>query len=394
MYTNIDTTHALSTVAKYLRTNTDVANLSLPTDAVIAGLRIVMNHNLFQFDDTFWIQRTGTAMGTPPAPPYATIYFFIFERHLFKSHPNIHYYRRFIDDGFGIWICDENRNENVKKFQRFQTAMNSYCTLDWDFSPLVKSIPYLDLQLSIVNNQLEFDIYEKKLNLYLYLPPTSAQPPGVTKSLTFGMILRIFCLTSRSEQRRIRVQQFLRRLRVRGHNLDQWKNFISFTLQTASQRARLEKIRRTSQRQQQLTPLRSHATTTLTSTHHVSTKIPPLFLHIDYHPNNPPSRKIQTLFKQHVLSPHGEPELHLLRNNNNTAIGATKLTIAYHRPANLSNLLAPRCLQTFDFPASSFLDAGNSLARTPHQSLAAVNQQHPDFLPPADEANEAKASVK
>ncbi len=77
MYTNIDTDHALEVIATFLRTSPLCADV--PSDAIIAGLEIIMRNNIFRFGDTFWHQRQGTAMGTPPAPPYATLYFGIHE---------------------------------------------------------------------------------------------------------------------------------------------------------------------------------------------------------------------------------------------------------------------------------------------------------------------------
>jgi hypothetical protein len=41
-----------------------------------------MNNNIFMFGDTFWLQTSGTAMGTPVACSYATT--------SYGNHENIH----------------------------------------------------------------------------------------------------------------------------------------------------------------------------------------------------------------------------------------------------------------------------------------------------------------
>jgi hypothetical protein len=41
--------------------------LLVAAEAIICALEIVMRNNLFKFGDTYWLQITGTAMGTPPA---------------------------------------------------------------------------------------------------------------------------------------------------------------------------------------------------------------------------------------------------------------------------------------------------------------------------------------
>ena len=71
-------------------------------------LTIVMKHNIFKFGDSWWVQNVGTAMGTPVACIYATIFFAWFERQnlLAKYKNNILFYVRQIDDIFGIWQHD------------------------------------------------------------------------------------------------------------------------------------------------------------------------------------------------------------------------------------------------------------------------------------------------
>jgi hypothetical protein len=66
MYTNIDTDHAMPVIRNFLP-------LTPHNEAIMEALDIIMRNNYFQFGDTNWMQRTGTAMGTPPAPMYATL---------------------------------------------------------------------------------------------------------------------------------------------------------------------------------------------------------------------------------------------------------------------------------------------------------------------------------
>ena len=66
MYTNIPTGPALQMISQYLARNEFDG---VPVKALVAALSLVMKNNVFTFGDTTWKQRSGTAMGTPPAPP-------------------------------------------------------------------------------------------------------------------------------------------------------------------------------------------------------------------------------------------------------------------------------------------------------------------------------------
>ena len=86
MYTNIPTHTALNLIGKYLTQYQLQKNKECPQDAVRAGLRLIMTMYIFTFGDLTLKQLNGTAMGTPPAPPYATIYYEIHEEKFFPHH--------------------------------------------------------------------------------------------------------------------------------------------------------------------------------------------------------------------------------------------------------------------------------------------------------------------
>jgi hypothetical protein len=142
MYTKIDTDHALEEIATFLRTHKLAKGL--PTEAIIDGLELIMRFNIFKFGDTHWKQRSGTAMGTPPACMYATLYYAI---HELAMPPHLQaclaIYKRYIDDGFGIWIGSK------KHWTEFQSWVNSFGSLRWIFTSLTREVNYLDITIRI-----------------------------------------------------------------------------------------------------------------------------------------------------------------------------------------------------------------------------------------------------
>jgi hypothetical protein len=326
MYTNIDTDHALEVIADFLRHHRLAQGL--PAEAIIAGLEIIMRWNVFQFGDTYWQQLSGTAMGTPPACVYATLYFAIHELAMpVALRACLAIYKRYIDDGIGIWIG------TTLQWQEFQHWINSFGSLRWTFTALAREIDYLDVTIRLdTSMSIRFTLFEKPLNLYLYLPPHSAHPPGVLTGLIYGMIRRAYRLTTDPADCKSYLRKFYTRLRYRGYPKDILTPLFEAGL------ANRAKPPRNKQRQS-------------TSTRDT------LFLHIPYHPANPPSSALQDAYRTILLHPAAATPLPQIANTHLGAnCGVRRLVIAYHRPPNLANLLCPRKLErTPGPPVSAFV---------------------------------------
>ena len=79
----------------------------------MGALRLLMTNNVFQFGDTFWLQKVGTAMGAPPVTPWVTIFFGIHEETMLAIFgTRLQLYRRFINDVLGIWLVDPDPVED------------------------------------------------------------------------------------------------------------------------------------------------------------------------------------------------------------------------------------------------------------------------------------------
>ena len=116
LYTNISTDHALTATATYLCRCPYCHN----SGAIIQGLEILMHHNVFQFGDTYSIQLTRTAMGTPPAPAYATLNFGIHKLNFLPQFALfLVVYCHYIDDILGVWCHHPNPNNDNDTWKCF-----------------------------------------------------------------------------------------------------------------------------------------------------------------------------------------------------------------------------------------------------------------------------------
>ena len=104
MYTNIPTNTAIMLIAKHICKSVTEERLK-QNEALIEALKLVMLNNIFSFGDMTFKQLNGTAMGTPPAPPYATIQYGLHETNFLPKHKkHVIFYKLFIDDIFSIWL--------------------------------------------------------------------------------------------------------------------------------------------------------------------------------------------------------------------------------------------------------------------------------------------------
>jgi hypothetical protein len=177
---------------------------------------MVMKNNIFTFNDTYWIQNEGTAMGTPTACSYATITYGQHENVKVLPHfqQNLLYFRRYIDDIFGIWIPTSSSD-----WETFKTTLNQFGSLRWIVNDLSDTVNFLDLSLSITGSTITAATYQKPMNLHLYIPPSSAHPPSCFKGLIYGEMFRYKRQNNATNFVAI-LASFIERLLRRGHTLE------------------------------------------------------------------------------------------------------------------------------------------------------------------------------
>eukprot|EP00061_Rhincodon_typus_P004984 g23889.t1 len=99
LYTSISHDDGIAATASGLKTN----NGQFP-DAILQLICLIFDRNVFTFDNQFFIQTHGTAVGTRFLFQYANIFMCKFEQDFFSAQdlqPKL--YARYIDDIFFLW---------------------------------------------------------------------------------------------------------------------------------------------------------------------------------------------------------------------------------------------------------------------------------------------------
>jgi len=219
MYTNIDSPTGITALRDFISDNATQLPSNFPTELFLSVLRTVMDNNIFSFSDTFWQQLSGTAMGTPSACAYATVSFGQHEnKHIIPNFKhNLIYYKRYIDDIFGIWLPP--KENATATWNRFKETLNSWGKLEWVIEEPSWQTNFLDLHLEIHGPSIDISTYQKPMNLYLYIPPLSAHPPSCFKGLITGELKRYWLQNDTSNFQNILVK-FIERLHARGHSIE------------------------------------------------------------------------------------------------------------------------------------------------------------------------------
>jgi hypothetical protein len=332
MYTNIDTTHNIETLKAWLKLHKAELPPGFPISMIIAATELVMTYNVFQFGDTYWLQQTGTAMGTPVAVTLATIYFAYHEETSYLKKYHISYqpdairkaaspllfYARLIDDTIQMWDTAKLPNHiHPNMLPKQIEADMLFGKLPWEVNPPARAVNFLDLHISICQDGgITTRTFIKPMNLHLYIPPASAHSPGVLKSLIFGNVFRYWLQNSQKSDFVQVTRDFYVHLLNRGYRPD---------VLTPIFRSAAELI---TKRDQQQRPTGKNGRKAAKKQ---------LFLHWEYHPRDITRQDIRSVYNS-ILAPILEAP----------PLGVQRLTVAYRNPPNLRRLLTRTQLRDLD----------------------------------------------
>ena len=258
-------------------------------------------------------------MGTPVACDYATIFQAYIEQKVLitKWGKKFHLFKRFLNDGLVAITQNATMQTTIDQFLH---ELNSFGLLKWTVTKPSNTIDFLNVTLitDIINGEVSYRPCAKAMALYLYPPSHSAHPPGVTKSIINGLLRVAYRLSSKREYSEFEVRKLYRVMKARGHPADKLcKYFLAAGKNTERMiKRQLQNIDRGIGRRCMV-----KKETTLIEER--------LFYHVEFHPHNISRQTIRNLYDN------------ILQDVLRDEVGIKQLTVAYHRPRNLRDMIAP-----------------------------------------------------
>ena len=187
--------------------------------------------------------------------------------------------------------------------------MISFPGLTWEFSKRSKTVDFMDMTITINNsNMIDNTLFEKRLNLHLYIPPHSAHPPGLLTGIVYSTLFRILTLCSCGTDKLQRTKVFFKHL-IRGIFRKAITHAKSYNGPTNDDNADHNSV----------------------------------ILHLPFHPNDRASSLIQETWRTHVAEPQWKMPLEHMKNpKTKEKCNIKRMIIAYKRQMNLDNLLSHR----------------------------------------------------
>jgi GIY-YIG catalytic domain len=194
LFTNVPTKLALAIVDKKWPLISECTNISKPI--FMEYLRfIVQESSYFQYDDKFYKQNFGLAMGSPLAPILSDLVLeFLFDNIIPKLDFQPNFIKKYVDDCI-LGIPEDKIQYTLDKFNSFHPTLKFTCETE----DTNKSIAFLDLKLIHKNDgKVLTDWYNKPLASNRLLNFRSTHPLSQKRNVASSFIRRVLDLSDKT----------------------------------------------------------------------------------------------------------------------------------------------------------------------------------------------------
>ena len=222
LYPSIPRTEGLQACKEALQQRSNA--LVHPIDDMMEIIETVLDNNNFSFGEKHYRQIDGVAIGSKLGKNFACCYMRTWDDELMKAQKTPIFYKRFIDDGFGIWI---GTGQELEEFARYANSIHGNIQVELRYD--TNKLEFLDTWVKLESGHVYTDLYIKPTDKQLYLRQTSSHPPNTKKALAFGLGVRVRRICEKEDDYRRHRGRLKTQLRRRGYS----GSFVEKELQKA-----------------------------------------------------------------------------------------------------------------------------------------------------------------
>ncbi|KAL2076395.1 hypothetical protein ACEWY4_027999 [Coilia grayii] len=198
-----------------------------PDKYILQLLEISLRRNDFEFNDKYYLQTRGTAMGKKFAPSYANIFMANWESRALDSFPlKPLKYLRFLDDIWGVWPFSlEQFTEFANHLNTFTPSITIKYTIHDTEVNFLDTIIYKGPQFQ-QTGLLDFKVYFKDTDTHSLLHKTSFHPTHTFRGILKSQLLRFHRICSEPQEFFKATKTLFSVLRTRGYS----RSFLRYSL--------------------------------------------------------------------------------------------------------------------------------------------------------------------
>ena len=186
MFLSIDNVLGLEAVSEILHNRES----DFPTECILEALKLCLECHNSVFNNYFYFQVDGTAMGPYMSCSYSDIAMYYFDLKALNYKVGLLCWKRFRYDVFVLW------NQSLEEFNKFFDFMNSIDTsgkIKFAMSVADQStLEFLDLSLHInEKNKICVDVYAKPTNSFTYVLSSTCYPKRNINNIPKSIALRL-----------------------------------------------------------------------------------------------------------------------------------------------------------------------------------------------------------
>ena len=204
----------------------------------------------------------------------------------------------------------------MEELNKFKADINNFGILKWKIDEPSLQVDYLDLTLQIVDGHIQTKTYQKPINLYQYITPSSAHPPWMIQGIITSMIKGYYHQNTNLDDFWEVSMKFYRNMKARGWD----RKLLEPMFITAYNKAKAQPEHQSNANLEEVKPKER------------------MILHLEYHPNDIPRKLIRRTWDKYCRE-------YLSKPISDGGLGIKETIIAYSRPRNLKDVLQNAKLQ-------------------------------------------------